>query len=109
MLPKHNRLKNKKDFDNVFKKGKKIAGKLIFLKALKNKLDFSRFGFIVSLKISKKAVVRNKIKRRLRAVIKENILNIKIGLDIIIIAKPEILDKEYKEIKNDLENLLQNL
>lgn len=109
MLPQVNRLRKTKDFDNVFKKGKLIAGKLIFLKIKKNKLDISRFGFIVSLKISKKAVIRNKIKRHLREIIKENLSNIKSGLDIIITVKPEIVNKNYQDIKNDFENLLKDL
>lgn len=109
MLSRENRLKKREDFNNISKKGNIIAGKLIFLKFLKNKLDFSRFGLIVSLKISKKAVIRNKIKRQLRSIIKENFSNIKSGLDIIVITKPEIVNKNYQEIKNDFENLLKNL
>ncbi len=97
----------KKEFEAVFKKGKTKAGKLVFLKILKNNLDNNRFGIIVSKKISKKAVIRNKIKRRLREIIKQ--AHIKSGFDIVIITKPEIIDKNYQEIKNDFENLFKNL
>ncbi len=38
----------KKEFENVFKKGKTKAGKLVFLKILKNNLDDNRFGVVVS-------------------------------------------------------------
>lgn len=97
----------KKDFDNVFKKGKTIANKLVFLKSLKNNLNNNQFGFIVSTKISKKAVIRNKIKRRLREIVRQT--DTKPGFDIIIIVKPEILNKDYQEIKNNVENLLKNI
>lgn len=97
-------LKKKKDFNKAYK-GKTIAGKLIFLKAQKNNLDVSRFGFVVSSKISKKAVIRNKIKRRLREIVKD----FKKGFDIIIIVKPEIINKTYQEIKNDFENVIKNI
>ncbi|MBA7496102.1 Ribonuclease P protein component [subsurface metagenome] len=97
----------KKDFDNVFKKGKSKAGKLVFLKMLKNNLEANRFGIIVSTKISKKAVHRNKIKRRIREIIRQ--AGIETGFDIVVVAKPKIINKNYQEIKNDLENLFQNL
>lgn len=109
MLKKENRLKHTKDIENVFKNGKTIAGKLIFLKIFKNDLDISRFAFIVSTKISKKAVIRNKIKRQLREIVRTNLSNIKSGLDIVVVTKPNIIDKNYQEIKNDSENLLQNI
>ena len=71
MLPKKNRLKNKKDFERVFKQGKGFKEDFLFFKITKNNLKENRFGFIVSLKVSKKAVLRNKVKRRLREIIKK--------------------------------------
>ena len=109
MITRENYLRSKKDFNNVFKKGKTIAGKLVFLKITKNNLDINRFAFIISSKISKKAVIRNKIRRRLREIIRNDFNNIKTGFDIIIIVKPEIVGKNYQEIKNDLENFLKIL
>lgn len=106
MLRQENRLRRKRDVDNIFKKGKTIAGKLIFLKIIKNNLNNSRFGFVISTKISKKAVIRNKIKRQLREIIRKNLPNIKPGLDVLIIAKPEIIDKKYQDIKEEVERLL---
>lgn len=97
----------KKEFEAVFRKGKTKAGKLVFLKILKNNQDNNRFGVVVSKKISKKAVNRNKIKRRLREIIRQ--AHIKPGLNIIIIAKPEIIDKNYQDIKNELEDLFKSL
>jgi len=105
MLKKENRLKKKKDFDSIYKKGKTIAGKLVFLKILKNNLDINRFGFVVSKKISKKAVIRNKIKRRLREIIKKEI--IKKGFDIIINTNLEILNKDYNKIRLEIRNLFK--
>ena len=97
----------KKEFEAVFRKGKTKAGKLVFLKILKNNQDDNHFGVVVSKKISKKAVNRNKIKRRLREIIRQ--AHIKPGLNIIIIAKPEIIDKNYQDIKNELEDLFKSL
>ncbi|GAI32984.1 unnamed protein product, partial [marine sediment metagenome] len=62
MLNKRNRLKKKKDFDKVFKQGQGFKQDFLYLKIRKNNLKSSRFGFVVSKKFSKKAVIRNKIK-----------------------------------------------
>jgi len=107
MLPKENRLKKKKDFDQVFKKGKGFNEKFLFLKIEKNNLKESRFGFVVSQKISKKAVIRNKIKRRLREITKEKILQIKKGIDGVLIVKPGLEKKTFLEVREITESLFR--
>lgn len=107
MLPKLNRLKKKKDFEKVFKSGKGVNLNLIALKFNKNGLKSSRFGFIVSSKVSKKAVVRNKIKRRLRESVKKKIDDVKKGLDIILITFPALKNKDFQEIDEIVEKLFK--
>lgn len=65
----------------------------------------SHFGFIVSTKISKKAVVRNRIKRIIAEVVRKRLNEIKRGLDVVFLIKPsavkiskEDLEKETNEI-----------
>lgn len=107
MLPKENRLKREKDFERVFKKGKRFKGRFLFLRVLKSDLSESRFGFIVSKKISKKAVVRNKIKRRLREIIRSKLLDVKGGFDILIISLSGIENKEFKEVEEEVDEILK--
>jgi ribonuclease P protein component len=108
MLSIQNRLKKEKDFERVFKQGSPIKGRLFFLKILKTENKTSRIGLSVSKKISNKAVVRNKIKRRLReavrAELKKNSLS---GHDIVIVALPGIKKAGYPEIKTDVSFALQ--
>jgi ribonuclease P protein component len=99
MLPKQNRLKKKKDFELAFKKGKSFKDGFLALRAAQNNLEISRFAFVVSKRVSKKAVVRNKIRRRLSSVAEKEIKNIKNGLDVVFIALPGIEKKEFLEIK----------
>jgi ribonuclease P protein component len=68
-LPVPNRLKKKKDFDEVFKKGKAVNGSFLFIKALFKTEGPARFGFIVAAKYAPRAVARNRIRRMLSAVI----------------------------------------
>lgn len=86
-----------------------LAGELVFLKFKKNKLKNTRFYWVVNLKISKKATVRNKIKRQLKEIVRKNLPHIRGGFDVIVIAKPEIVNKKYQEIKKDIEKLLKKL
>jgi len=107
MLPKENRLKKKKDFKEVFKKGKGFRKDFLFLKIKNNSFKKIRFGFIVSREISKKAVIRNKIKRRLREIIKKELSKIKPGIDGVLIAKKGIEKKDFLEIKEVVFQLLK--
>lgn len=61
----------------------------------------SRFGFIISTKISKKAVVRNRIKRIMSDVIRMNLDSIKSGYDILFLIKPSILRSEKEKLEKE--------
>ena len=106
MLPKVNRLKKKKDFERVFKKGKGFGEKFLALKILRNNKGKSRIGFIVPKKHFKKAVLRNKLKRQLREQIKKRLPKIKESQDIVIITKPGLQNLDFWEIDKMLETLL---
>ena len=108
MLPRINRLTKKSDFQKVFKTGWKIGGELIWLKYKKNNMDSARAGFVVGLKISKKATERNKIKRRLRSAFRYFLKEIS-GYDIIVGANPEIKGKKFPEIIRALKNLVSKI
>lgn len=107
MLPKKNRLKKEKDFEKVFKKGKGLRKDFLFLKLLNNNLKKSRFGIVVSTKISKKATVRNKTRRRIREIIRNHLDEIKKGKDIVIVAQPGIEEKSFSQIKETLIELFK--
>lgn len=109
MLPRQNRLKKTKDFDKVFKQGLFINDRFIAFKAASNDLDVTRFGFIVGTKISKKAVVRNKIKRWLRAAVLPCLKDIKPGFDVAVMVKPEILNSDFQEIKSAIQKLISRI
>jgi ribonuclease P protein component len=98
MLCKKNRLKRKSDFENILKNGRSARADFLSIKFIGNKLPDSRFGFIVSKKVSNKATRRNLIKRRLRNSVRLKIGAIKTGFDVIFLAAPEIKNKKYKEI-----------
>ena len=110
MLPKKYRLRKRKEIEKIFKEGKSKNLNLVFIRFLKNNLGYPRFCFIVSKKVSNKATKRNKVKRLLREVVRKEILpTLETNYDYLIIAKPSILNKNYWQIKEDLEKGIKNL
>lgn len=105
MLLKANRLTKETDFKLLARKGRPFYSSLFTIKILKVEAVDSRFGVVISTKVSKKAVIRNKIKRRITEIIRLNIAKIKLGVDVMILVKPIVVDKSYQEIKDEIEKL----
>jgi ribonuclease P protein component len=99
------KLSKTSEFEKVFSEGRRIEGKNLIIFILKNDYDFNRLGIIVKKEIGK-AVVRNKIKRRIKETGRR--LNKKLlpGCDIIVLAKNNVREANYFEICYDLEGLL---
>ena len=107
MLPRINRLKKENDFRKILRSGKSARESFLILKTAPNILGAVRVGISVSKKISKKATLRNKIKRRLSALMGLKIPQIKDGLDIFLIALPGIETKKFLEIEAMCDSLLK--
>lgn len=107
MLDKKHRLRLEKDIKTLFTKGKGVFGICVGIKYKKNNLDESRFAVVVGTKVSKKAVERNKLKRQIRAIIRNNIDGFVSGYDIVFIGKKESLNKDTKELEKQILNVLK--
>lgn len=105
MLPKQNRL-SQKEIKQIFKKNKTFQGETLILKIMPNSLPLPRFSVIVPIKVSKKSTKRNKIKRQIREILRKKLPQIKPGFDGIFIANSKILEKNYWEIDEEIEKLL---
>ena len=79
MLPKSRKISGRKNFGAIYRSGQKTFGNFIHLFFVPIKGP-SRFACVISLKVSKKAVLRNKLRRRAYSIIRENLFNIK-GLE----------------------------
>lgn len=105
MLSQAHRLKKEKDFIAVLKDRRRAEGRGIFLKSIKNGLEDSRFGIIISKKISKKAVERNRIHRQISEDIWNLLEEIKTGRDVVIITTAEITKMSFEEIRESLKEV----
>ena len=97
------RLKNQKDFDLVFNKGKRIYAKTLTLVFVESKE--LKFGISLSKKFGK-AVKRNRIKRLLRASFRNFLKDLNKPFYIVILPKIS-QNYDYWEFKSDLENSLK--
>lgn len=107
-LNKKNRLKKKRDFEDVFKKGKAVNGVFLFVKYKKNKLDVPRFGFVIPVKVARKAVERNKIRRILSEATK-TIIDGFGGYDIIVVMTHKIIADNKNGIEDDFLGVLKKI
>ncbi len=105
MLPVANRLKKDEDFRRVTSGGRYVYSSYFTLKYLPNKLESSRFGFVISTKIDKRATVRNRLKRQVREVIRLKLAKIPAGYDIMLVPKKAALTLSYEQLDNELGGL----
>lgn len=106
MLPRTNRLRKRKDFEKVFKEGKGFQEKFLFLKLRENEKEETRISFVIPKKHFKKAVLRNKLKRRLREQVRKKLPQIKKGYDIAIVGREGLEKMDFWETDEMLEKLL---
>ena len=101
MLSANLRLRARADFNKCYSKGSTGRGKYITVKSTPNNKSHIRLGVVVSKKVSKSAVARNRIRRRISAIVRENIDN-KMPVDIVIIANNQSLEASFTDLNNDI-------
>lgn len=87
----------------VYEKGSSWASELMVMKALPNQLARSRYGFSVSRRLGG-AVVRNRVKRRMREILRA--LPLEAGWDIVFIARPKAAAASFANLEKTVRGLL---
>jgi ribonuclease P protein component len=100
------RVHTDKRFQEIRRQGRSYANHLLVLCALPNDLPYSRFGFTVNSRIGN-AVQRNRIKRRLREIMRLQQDTLQFGWDIILIARQPIRSADYHEMETACARLLR--
>lgn len=103
-MQRERRLTDSKRFPLIHQEGRVWANRLLVMKIIPNGLDNSRFGFLVGKRIGN-AVVRNKVKRRLRDVIR--LEPVQAGWDVIFIARRGADSSDYNQLKRAAGGLLK--
>ena len=87
----------------VYEKGSSWANGNLVMKALPNGLTWSRYGLSVGRRVGG-AVVRNRVKRRLREVLR--LAPLEPGWDIIFIARPPVAGADFTNLGKSVQGLL---
>ena len=108
-MKKINIIKENKDFASILSKRKFAKNKYYTIYYNDKKEAYYRFGLSVGKKISKRAVDRNKLKRRLKSIIDNNKNYYQKSKDYIIIMKESCLEATYSELEQAFQNIMNNI
>ena len=106
MLKRINRLKKRYQFNYVYKSGEHFSGEHIVLYVVSSKTKNIKVGLAVTKKVGH-AVVRNRIRRRLREIIKAKISTLKQSYNIIVVARDNISSASFETLTNEFSKLLK--
>lgn len=99
-------LKKNFQFRYVYNRGKSLANKYLVMYFIKNNQTYNRLGISVSKKVGK-SVIRSRVTRLIRENYRLVEKNLKLGFDIVIIARVSAKEANYYEISKSLYHLLK--
>ena len=99
-------IKKNNDYKSVYNCNNSISDYNLVLFIKKNNYNYNRFGFTAAKKI-KKAVHRNVIRRRLKEIVRANEYNLKVGYDIVLMARVNAVESDYKSLKSSFIKLMK--
>ncbi|MBP8128926.1 MAG: ribonuclease P protein component [Candidatus Hydrogenedentes bacterium] len=105
-FPRQARLTGKKDFDRVFRDGRKMVGYAFVCYAVRREGQQCRLGVAVSRRVGR-AVVRNKIKRRIREYFRTHAPEFAAAMDLVVVARPSAAALEYAQSVDVLDRILR--
>lgn len=98
---------NRKEFPKIKNEGKLFQSKSFgVLLRKREKIGNPRFGIVISNKVSKIAVHRNRIRRAFRDVLRRNWKKIDDGNDMVFLIKPGIERLPVSEIMKEIESFI---
>jgi ribonuclease P protein component len=103
-MQRRSRLTGSRRFSEIHQNGSSTANRFLVIRFLANGLDRSRFGFLISKRIGN-AVVRNKVKRRLREAVRSS--RVKTGWDALFIARKGSNKASYQELRRAAYGLMR--
>ncbi len=103
-MQKEQRLRHRKDFAAVYRQGRIQSNQILVLRVSTNGTATTRFGFVAG-KVVGGAVVRNRVKRRLREAMRE--IGAVPGLDIVVGARKPAAAASFAALRQGLYALMK--
>ncbi|MGM9593457.1 MAG: ribonuclease P protein component [Candidatus Onthomonas sp.] len=101
-------LKENRDFRRLYSRGKYAACSTLVLYWRPNRLDHNRLGITVSTKLGH-AVVRNKIRRRIREICRLHGQQLRQGIDLVVVARSRAPQVDYWKLDRDFQKMARKL
>ncbi|TDN91050.1 ribonuclease P protein component [Microbacterium sp. BK668] len=106
MLARPNRLTRGAEYKAVVRRGRRCAAAHTVTYVMTSAdSGAARFGFIVSKQVGS-AVVRNTVRRRLKAVCREALGDVRPGAEVVIRALPSAAGADYSELRDEVQRCL---
>ncbi len=99
-------LQKDRDFRKVYRHRNSMANRLLIIYIRENQEEYNRVGFTVSKKVGK-ATVRNRVKRRMKESYRLRHHHVKLGYDVVFIARDTAADSSLAEIDSAMMHLLR--
>ena len=101
-------LKENAAFRRLYYKGKSAGNRYLVIYCARNRLEATRVGLTVSTKLGH-AVVRNRVRRRLREIVRHNASCLPSGYDIVIVARTAAVEAEFAALEKSFRTLTGRL
>lgn len=105
-FPKAHRIRKRPDFLHVQRHGRRWTGRFVLVLVHRAEDQVTRFGFTVSRKVGN-AVVRNRVRRRLREAVRLQRPQWPEGRSVVVIARPAAARATYAELERDILSWLE--
>lgn len=107
MLNKKNRIGNPKVIEKLFDKGKLYKNHFLIFKYEKSPSDTPQFAVVVSKKIYRKAVKRNRLRRQIYEILRLNLELLKENVKALVIARPSSQKASFQELSKSIAKFLK--
>jgi ribonuclease P protein component len=97
-------LTKKAQYKAVYESGITKLDKFVVVRALNNDQSVTRFGYSISKRVGK-AVTRNRIRRIFKEIART--LPVRRGVDVVIIARGEVVNADYQKLRLSISKLLK--
>lgn len=105
MLSKENRLRDDKTIVKTLRLGRRINHDAISLVINKSPTPTTKIAVVVGTKISKRAVVRNRLKRRTREVLRLLTPRLQSGFDVVAFPRMPVDEVSFEELQKIITDL----
>lgn len=113
VLRRNSRIQGQDNIAAIIKKGDEHIGGTFVMRSLQTERGYNRYGIVISKKLDKSAVRRNRKRRQIYEIIrlaeKDKTVPKELSRDIVLLARRSVMKLEFDDLKKAVLNALANL